>query len=500
MLSQDREWAYVISEQDNPSGKLQVYSAETGSLVRTVEIAPGNSKVTLWDLDLSPSGTLYALQGRDSDIRLIRLSAPEAKSKFQILPLDFKFDGYTDVIHLSHGDDGRMRVLAKDSKGEPTYLFFRIDDTRSPPEVVLEKTLSLSELKKQIARALQLLQDADDANGTNSLKELLDRAANDVNPYSKDPLRAPTDPNGSCPPPEPYVGSPKLVDLMKESLKASFLVMGGPCGTNTDVAVSLDLKPGRDALINSGWLKREKRDLGTFAIDTGLGLTWDVVGGVLEYVILKLAGEDTQWQGMARLFSEVKERGIGAWRIDGIAWKDSNFASSVNLLHGFPFFLHTSFLRARGYSELEAFIGGTIAQAVLHEFGYEPWEQGKSGHDLLLNELGVIAGAFFHVGNQIEKSLFTGLLTNKFYYDDGPRRYSIGFEQISVAKGTPVEDMPVRPWNLRFGVEYTPNEAKWITLGAVVNLLTDQNNKTSFFDTFSIGRTQVGLSCQVRVP
>lgn len=497
----DGEWIYVMPAENNPTGKIRVYSSETGLLARQVDVAPGNTTDTKWDIDLAPNGKLYVLQGREGANRLIEVENPYSKVTLKQTPMPFAFEGYTDIVHLAHGDDGRMRVLAKDKNGEPTYIFFKIDDSKKPPEVKIDQTLTFAELKKRAQEAIDRMKEIDAANGTNSAKELLDREIANTNKNTL--LSNPTDPVSSCALPQPSVGSPSLVQTLKDSFSIAGSVMGGPCGTDADLAISLDLKPIRDSLMQTGWLRRKEKNFGTVAIDVGMGAAYDIVGGLLEYTMMKIAGADTTYQGMVRLADTLGERGVAAWyeKATGPAvYKDPNHGSLVNLMHHLPHFGYTTYLQMTGsYSELEMIAMGTFAQVVIHELLYEPWEA-WSLNDLPMNELGVLAAAILHMGNRLERSLLNGLFTNTFYVEDGNRKYTIGFQQIPGLQGLSVENLPVRPWNLVLGVEFTPEEAKWMTLGASVNFMTDKAVKENFFDSFSINRTQVGLTCRARLP
>jgi hypothetical protein len=216
---------------------------------------------------------------------------------------------------------------------------------------------------------------------------------------------------------------------------------------------------------------------------------------LIEAAKIEITGEDATWKGSHRLIRDLRERGLGAFRIEGMEWKDGNFASIVNLFHGVPFTLSSGLLRARGYDPGVAMIGGIVSNLV-HEFVFEAWEQPKSLHDLvMMNMLGAIAGAFPELGMQIGANTKTGQPFTTFYGEDRDgHRWSVTFEQHRdyFAAGVPVEDRPVLPYDLVFGADLKVESGLDVSLD--LRLLTDPNEKRNVLRSIR----DVELSASVR--
>lgn len=269
--------------------------------------------------------------------------------------------------------------------------------------------------------------------------------------------------------------------------------------TSADLKFTLDLNPIRDALISSRIFERDTRNFGTYAVDLGLMAATEAVAGIIEYLILKESGQDTTWNGAQRLYDEVGRRGLGAFRWEGVGWRDGNFGTWQNTIHGVPFYLASTFFRARGYSPVLSALGGIITGLVIHESLAEAWEQPKSGHDILMNSLSAIAGAIPGMGQEVQISALTGQPTSRFYVEDKSLgRVFFAFEQVRSFTGIPVDQIPVRPWNFLLGFE--AYAADWISIGPQLNLLTDESELHSFWKTFQLNHAWLGIGVKIKVP
>jgi hypothetical protein len=280
------------------------------------------------------------------------------------------------------------------------------------------------------------------------------------------------------PPPPPPPPPPKPEDFVSRSLATPFVDVWRESSPRRSLRAGFDFSKLSDNLAPS--IERADRDLGTFAIDwLATGPAYDVLGYLIEAAKIEITGEDATWKGSHRLIRDLKERGLGAFRVEGMEWKDGNFASIVNLVHGVPFTLSSGLLRARGYDPGVAMIGGIVSNLV-HEFVFEAWEQPKSLHDLvMMNMLGAIAGAFPELGMQIGFDADRGRPFTTFYGEsDNGDRYSVTFEQKRdfFAEGVPVEDRPVLPYDLIFGADLKVESGLNVALD--LRLVTDPDEKT----------------------
>ncbi|MBI4819263.1 MAG: hypothetical protein HY791_23530 [Deltaproteobacteria bacterium] len=262
-----------------------------------------------------------------------------------------------------------------------------------------------------------------------------------------------------------------------------------------DVTIGLDLGRLRNEL--APHLHREKRNLGTLALDFALAQSWDAVGGVAEHSLYKLAGKDTRWKGLDRFVDEIKTNGPIP-RIDGFAWKDGNFGTWVNTLHGVPHTLASGYILARGYEPEVALAVGVLTNVVMHELVYENWEQPKSSYDMFfMNMMGAIFGAFPNLGMEVRYSPVTGQPTSLFYgKDNSGNRYSIAFEQHEDYGKLAKDLRPVLPFDVHLGAKL--NVAKGLEVGLDVALRTKRDELTRPFS--AIDRVDIGASIRYQLP
>ncbi|MCK6551576.1 hypothetical protein L6R52_37435 [Myxococcota bacterium] len=265
-----------------------------------------------------------------------------------------------------------------------------------------------------------------------------------------------------------------------------------------DTRLGLDLGRLRDEV--TPLLRRETRDLGTFAVDLAVAQAWDVVGGITEHLVMKALGKDVTYKGLNRFLEDTKQHGLFNLRWESLEWKDGNYGSTINTLHGVPFNLASGYFRARGYEPGVALLAGVVTNILVHETIFERWEQPKSIYDMFfMNTLGAIFGSFPGLGMEITMNPLNGNPASTFYgKDSAGNRYSVTFEQTRdyFAEGVPVADRPVIPWDIILGTHV--RAADGLDVGVTVRLVANQTEKHD--PLRGIHAVELGASLRYRLP
>jgi hypothetical protein len=244
----------------------------------------------------------------------------------------------------------------------------------------------------------------------------------------------------------------------------------------------LDLGAFRDSLVESDQLRLQRTSFGTFLLDLMAVQLFDFVIQLSETMGLlpaTFAGDEAA--GLGRTIRYFGDHGAAAFRVDSFSWRDSNFGSHINTIHGVPHFLATSWFIARGYHPLIAALAGMINNVLLHEMMFEAWEP-LSAWDVVVNSLGAISAAIPSVGNEVTWNPVTGCVVNRIYSDLGAgHRALVSLEQLHDYGDRPLAERPVIPVDVGLGYEL---DSRWGRVGVTYRMLTDATNTSDPLTAF----------------
>jgi hypothetical protein len=241
-----------------------------------------------------------------------------------------------------------------------------------------------------------------------------------------------------------------------------------------DVKIGADIGRFRDLMIP--YLGQKDHTWWETGLDVLGANAWDFIGALGTLAGMAF-GKDVSGTGFYRFLQDIDQHGFFGVRVNGWEWKDGNYGSTTNTLHGLPYaLLGSGWMRMRGYSPEISLLTGLIANVFVHEMWFERYEQPKSIYDTaLMNTLGAIFGAFSGCGMEVQLSLFTKEPTATFYVEDGGNRYTLSFEQQRdfFEEGVPIPERPVLPWDVELGASI--KAADGLDIGLRLRLTTDPN-------------------------